>query len=98
MVFGEQAWPVNGLGEVARVTGDPAAALSFHTEALAMATVGGSRHQQARAHAGIGHAHRALGGAGWARAHYEQAHLIYAELGMPDAVEMLELMGDVAVA
>ncbi|MFC4631347.1 tetratricopeptide repeat protein [Promicromonospora alba] len=95
---GEQAWPVNGLGEVARVTGDPAAALSFHTEALAMATVGGSRHQQARAHAGIGHAHRALGGAGWARAHYEQAHLIYAELGMPDAVEMLELMGDVAVA
>jgi DNA-binding SARP family transcriptional activator/tetratricopeptide (TPR) repeat protein len=95
---GELAWPVNGLGEVARVTGDPAAALSFHTEALAIATVGGSRHQQARAHAGIGHAHRALGGAGWARAHYEQAHLIYTELGMPDAVEMLELMGDVPVA
>jgi tetratricopeptide (TPR) repeat protein len=95
---GELAWPVNGLGEVARVTGDPAAALSFHTEALAMATVGGSRHQQARAHAGIGHAHRALGGTGWARAHYEQAHLIYTELGMPDAAEMLELMGDVQVA
>ncbi|GHH76464.1 AfsR/SARP family transcriptional regulator [Promicromonospora soli] len=95
---GELAWPVNGLGEVARVTGDPAAALSFHTEALAIATVGGSRHQQARAHAGIGHAHRALGGAGWARAHYEQAYLIYTELGMPDAVEMLELMGDVPVA
>ncbi|WP_454860195.1 AfsR/SARP family transcriptional regulator [Promicromonospora soli] len=95
---GELAWPVNGLGEVARVTGDPAAALSFHTEALAMATVGGSRHQQARAHAGIGHAHRALGGAGLACAHYGQAHLIYTELGMPDAAEMLELMGDVAVA
>ncbi|MGI5188254.1 AfsR/SARP family transcriptional regulator [Promicromonospora sp. CA-289599] len=94
---GELAWPVNGLGEVAQVTGDSAAALGFHTEALAMATVGGSRHQQARAHAGIGHAHRALGGVGRARAHYEQAHLVYTELGMPDAVEMLELMGDVPV-
>lgn len=95
---GELAWPVNGLGEVARVTGDPAAALSFHTEALAIATVGGSRHQQARAHAGIGHAHRALGGAGWARAHYEQAYLIYTELGMPDAAEMVELLGEVPAA
>ncbi|MFD6139651.1 BTAD domain-containing putative transcriptional regulator [Promicromonospora sp. NPDC060271] len=94
----DQAWSINGLGEVAQFDEDPVAALHLHTEALTIATEDGLRHQQARAHAGIGHAHRALGGAGWARAHYEQAYLIYTELGMPDAVEMLELMGDVPVA
>jgi tetratricopeptide (TPR) repeat protein len=95
---GDQAWSINGLGEVAHFDNDPAGALHLHADALAIATEDGLRHQQARAHAGIGHAHRALGEPGWARAHYEQAHLIYTELGMPDAAEMLVLMGNVAVA
>lgn len=94
----DQAWSINGLGEVAQFDDDPVAALHLHTDALTIATEDGLRHQQARAHVGIGHAHRALGDPGWARAHYEQAHLIYTELGMPDAAEMSELMGDVAVA
>jgi tetratricopeptide (TPR) repeat protein len=93
-----QAASVNGLGEVAHVTGAPAAALSFHTEALAIATEGGSRHEQARAHAGLGRAHLGLGDLDLARAHYEHAYAIYTELGMPDAADMLELMGEVPVA
>jgi DNA-binding SARP family transcriptional activator len=93
-----QAWSTNGLGEVARFTGDTVAALALHADALAIATAAGGRYQQARAHAGIGHAHRALGDQDRARTHYENAYLIYIDLDMPDAAEMLDLMGEVPAA
>ncbi|MBE1876095.1 tetratricopeptide repeat protein [Myceligenerans sp. TRM 65318] len=89
---------INGLGEVAQITGDPVAALSFHTEALAIATVGASRQRQARAHAGIADAHRALGDTDRARTHYEQAHLIYAELDKPEADEVHARLGELSAA
>lgn len=85
---GDQAWSVNGLGEVAQFTDDPAAALRLHTEALAIATADGPRHQQARAHAGIGHAHRSLGNPDLALRCFEYAHVIYSELGRPEAEEI----------
>jgi tetratricopeptide (TPR) repeat protein len=93
-----QAWSTNGLGEVARFTGDAAASLALHADALTIATSAGGRYQQARAHAGIGHAHRALGDPDRARTHYEHAYLIYTELDMPDAADMVELMGEAPAA
>jgi DNA-binding SARP family transcriptional activator/tetratricopeptide (TPR) repeat protein len=93
-----QAWSTNGLGEVALFTGDAAGAVARHTEALALAAADGARHQQARAHAGIGHAHRALGNPDLARTHYEHAHAIYAELGMPEAEDMRAELAEVPAA
>ncbi|MGI5188250.1 AfsR/SARP family transcriptional regulator [Promicromonospora sp. CA-289599] len=93
-----QAWSTNGLGEVALFTGDAAGAVARHTEALALAAADGTRHQQARAHAGIGHAHRALGNPDLARTHYEHAHAIYTDLGMPEAEEMRATLAEVPTA
>jgi DNA-binding SARP family transcriptional activator/tetratricopeptide (TPR) repeat protein len=93
-----QAWSSNGLGEAARLAGSAADALRSHTEALGVAVQVGSRDQQARAQAGLGHAHRSLGNPDLARTHYERAHLIYTELGMPEAEEMRSHMSDVPVA
>jgi tetratricopeptide (TPR) repeat protein len=93
-----QAWSFNGLGEAARLAGSTAEALRSHTEALGIAVQVGARDQQARAHAGIGHAHRALGDPDRAHTHYGHAYVIYTELEMPDAQEMLAHMSDVSVA
>lgn len=95
---GDQAWSINGLGEVAQFNDDPVTALHLHTDALTIATEDALRHQQARAHAGVGHAHRALGDQDRARTHYEHAYLIYTELDMPDAEEMLTYMNSVIAA
>jgi tetratricopeptide (TPR) repeat protein len=76
-----EAWALNGLGEVAH----PAVALVHHTAALRIATGIGARDQQARAHTGLGYAHQSLGDRDRARAHYEYALTLYAELGSPEA-------------
>jgi DNA-binding SARP family transcriptional activator/Tfp pilus assembly protein PilF len=83
-----QAWSCNGLGEAAQLAGNAAGGLRWHVEALGIATQVGARDQEARAHAGIGHAHRMLGSLDEARSHYERAHATYTELGMPEAEEM----------
>lgn len=93
-----QAWSINGLGEAAQLTGSSASALRLHTEALGTATDVGVRHQQARAHAGIGRAHRTVGDHDLARTHYEQAHAIYADLGMPEAEEIRAVLAEVPAA
>ena len=93
-----QAWAFNGLGEAARLAGSPADALRSHSQALGIALQVGSRDQQARAHAGVGHAHRSLSNLDLARSHYEQAYVIYTELGIPDAEEMRSHLSDVPVA
>jgi DNA-binding SARP family transcriptional activator len=89
-----QAWAINGLGEAAQLAGRPASAMAFHTQALAIAAEVDGHQQQARAHAGIGHAHRTMRSTDQARTHYERAHVIYAELGMPEADEMRAHLGD----
>jgi tetratricopeptide (TPR) repeat protein len=83
-----QAWSINGLGEAAQLAADPLGALKLHLEALAIATTDGNRHQQARSHAFLGRAHRALDAGAVARTHYERAYDIYRDLGMPEAEEM----------
>jgi DNA-binding SARP family transcriptional activator/tetratricopeptide (TPR) repeat protein len=80
-----EAWVLNGLGEAAQIADRPADALTHHTAAHTIAMHTGSRDQQARAHTGLGHAHHSLGNTGRAREHYQQALILYTDLGMPDA-------------
>jgi len=63
-------------------------ALAHHRDAHAIAVEIGDRERQARAHAGLGHAHRTLGDPARAREHFQQAVTLYAELGMPEADEV----------
>jgi hypothetical protein len=44
--------------------------------------------QQARAHTGLGHAHRTLGNAGQAHHHWQQALALYTDLGTHHADEI----------
>jgi tetratricopeptide (TPR) repeat protein len=76
-----EAWVRNGLGEAA-----PAAeAVTHHTAALELAVEFGVRDAEARAHGGLGRAHRALGDLARARRHYRNAVAIYTDLGAPEA-------------
>jgi len=77
-----EARALNGLGEAALAAGRPADALTRHATAL---TVSPRPDEQARAHAGLGHAHHTLGDLARARQHYERALMLYADLGSPDA-------------
>ncbi|MFE7503747.1 BTAD domain-containing putative transcriptional regulator [Promicromonospora sp. NPDC057488] len=95
---GDQAWSINGLGEAARLAHDPAAAIALHTDALTIAIDEELLHQQARAHAGLGHAHRALGDLDLTGTHFEHAYAIYTKLGMPEAEEVLADMEAVSAA
>ena len=61
---------------------------THHTAAHTIAADTGDREQQARAHAGLGHAHRALGDLALAREHHQQALTLYVDLGMPEAAEV----------
>jgi tetratricopeptide (TPR) repeat protein len=69
-----EACAFNGLAEATLAAGHPADI--------------GTRHEQARAHTGLGHAHRALGETGHARRHYRHAVSLYTELEMPDADQL----------
>ena len=68
----------------ARAAGDHRTALTQHTAALAAATEVGFRDEEARAQAGLGRAHEAIGDAAAARHHRQRARELYRELGMPD--------------
>ena len=57
--------------------------LTYHTDALAIATDIGDQDQQARADTGIGRAHHALGDPARARHHYQLALNRYTDLGSP---------------
>jgi tetratricopeptide (TPR) repeat protein len=74
--YGE-ACALNGLGE----TAGPSDAITHHTAAVIIATDVGDRVQQARAHTGLGHAHRTLGNADQAHHHWQQALALYTDLG-----------------
>jgi tetratricopeptide (TPR) repeat protein len=63
-----------------------AAALAHHGAALAADSV--AQDQRARAHAGLGHAYRALGDFDRACGHHTTALTIYTRLGMPAAEDI----------
>ncbi|MEU8814625.1 tetratricopeptide repeat protein [Actinoplanes sp. NPDC048796] len=77
-----EAAALNGLGEA--VT-DPAEARTLHTEARVIAEEIGARELLARAHAGLGRAHRLLGDIGEAVRNEERAAALYDELRTPGA-------------
>ena len=87
-----EAWALNGLGEAARLAGQPARALPTTPTPCAIVSDIGVRDQQARAHAGLGHAQHALQEPAPARRHFQLASLIYTELGMPDAGELHDVL------
>jgi hypothetical protein len=80
-----QAWTLNALGESELAAGRPADAVSLHSTAHDIAVEIGVGDEQARANAGLGHAHRELGEPDVARRRFERALDLFTELGMPDA-------------
>ncbi|MET8040543.1 tetratricopeptide repeat protein [Micromonospora sp. NPDC005215] len=85
--YGE-ASALNGIAEALRVTGDVDAALAHHSAAHAIAVEIGAYHEHARTHAGLGHAHRALGAPTSARDHFRRALTLYTDLDMPEAEQI----------
>ena len=81
-----QSTPCAGplLGKRGRIRTGHAAA-GHPTDALTIAADIGDRHQQSRAHTGLGYAHHSLANPDRAREHYEHALTLYTDLGMPDA-------------
>lgn len=75
---------LNNLGRVHLAIGQDEQAVSYHQQALALATDGRYRQEEANAHNGIGHAVSATDPA-TAQAHWQQALVIYDQLGVPDA-------------
>ena len=55
-----------------------------HATALTIATDIGDRYEQARAHHGLARVHHTTGDPGQAHRHWQQALLLYTELGVPD--------------
>ncbi|MCX5066021.1 tetratricopeptide repeat protein [Micromonospora lupini] len=80
-----EASALNGLGEASHAAGDPWGALAEHSAAHTIAVDIGELEQQARAHTGIGRARETLSDPALARQHYQQALILYTELGTPEA-------------
>lgn len=76
---------LNDFGEAHRAAGLPSE--TDHQRALAIALDIGDRHQQARAHVGLGHA-VAPNDPEAARLHWELSLAVYQELGVPEAEEV----------
>jgi tetratricopeptide (TPR) repeat protein len=87
-----EARTLNTFAETLRAVGQADAALRRYESALTVATDIGDGAEQARAERGIGHLHHDAGQRPSARAHWERALAGYAELGMPDADELRELL------
>ncbi|HWO67374.1 MAG TPA: tetratricopeptide repeat protein, partial [Umezawaea sp.] len=81
----EETTVLNDFGEAHRAAGMPSEA--DHRRALANALDTDDRHQQARAHVGLGHAVAATDPQA-ARLHWELSLAIYQELGVPEADEV----------
>ncbi|MFI2713948.1 tetratricopeptide repeat protein [Micromonospora sp. NPDC018662] len=90
--YGE-ASALNGLAEAARLAGELADALRHHTAAHTIAVDIGAHQEHARAHAGLGHVHRALGAPTAARRHLQRAMILYTDLDMPEAEQILAHLG-----
>ena len=83
-----EASALNGLGEALRAAGRLAEALGQHATALAVAAETGERDEQARAHNGLAHVHSATGDLARARQHWQDALILYTDLGTPDAADV----------
>jgi len=80
-----EAIALNGLGESSLSAGSPDRARALHAAALDLACQIGEKYQQARAHDGLGRSHHAAGDRGEASYHWQQALVLYDDLGAPEA-------------
>ncbi len=99
---------LNELGAALRELGEPPAegaagpagpagpveALRHHEEAAALAHRLGDRYQQARACDGMARCHVLLGDPAAARARWEEAHRLFADLGTPEADDVTARLRD----
>jgi Flp pilus assembly protein TadD len=91
----DEAEALNGLGRAFLATGRQEEARAQHAGALSLAIRVGERREQARAHEGLGCVCDDAGDADQARAHWQQALIIYTELGAPEAGQVRDrLAGD----
>jgi tetratricopeptide (TPR) repeat protein len=75
---------LNALGETQRVAGSALLALDSHVESLRIATEIGDRYERARALAGLGDTHAALGGHERARRYWHDAAREFTEMELPE--------------
>lgn len=86
---------LNSVGETWLAMGDQSRSLDHHQQALSIARGSGDRYEQARALEGEGRALQASGADELAAASWREAHLIYAELGVPEALRVVALASGV---
>jgi tetratricopeptide (TPR) repeat protein len=82
---GLEAGALNSMGEVLRLRGSSTKALECHRRALTISDVDRDRFEQARAKKGIADNLAILGDEDDAATYLQQAVLLYAELGVPQA-------------
>jgi DNA-binding SARP family transcriptional activator/Tfp pilus assembly protein PilF len=90
-----EAEALNGLGHAFLAMGRREEARAQHLSALSLAIRVGERREQARAHEGLGRGCADAGEAGEARRHWQEALIIYTDLGAPEADQVRDrLAGD----
>jgi tetratricopeptide (TPR) repeat protein/transcriptional regulator with XRE-family HTH domain len=82
---GSEALALNGLGEALLAAGQPGQARAQHAVALSLTSQAGDTYEQARAHHGLARCHQASGDSAQALPHWQQALVLYAHLGAPEA-------------
>jgi tetratricopeptide (TPR) repeat protein/transcriptional regulator with XRE-family HTH domain len=88
----QEADALNCLGELLLRTGEPAQARARHSAALRLASETDAASVAARAHAGLGAAHNALGNHAKAIRHWRLAHDAYVKMGAPEAEDIRNLL------
>jgi len=79
-----EARALNGLGETLHAACQPDQARTHHVAALTLASQVGDRYEEARAHNGLAHTHQATGDPDQVRYHWCYAHILYADLCVPE--------------
>ena len=88
----QEADALNCLGDLLLRTGEPAKARARHCAALRLAAEAGAVWVQARAQAGLGSAHNALGNHAEAVRQWQLAYDAYVKTGAPEAEDLRSLL------
>jgi tetratricopeptide (TPR) repeat protein len=83
-----EATALNSLGETLLVAGQCVDLCTQHTFALGLASQIGDKYEQARAHYGLARGYQTTGESARAYRHRQQALVLFAELGAPEAEQV----------
>ncbi len=83
---------LNGLADVLLAEGRTGEARTEYAAALRLASETGLKFEQARAHDGLGRVHHLTDGLSQACQHWQQALVLYTELGVPEAEDVRALL------